>query len=191
VLLRRVPSGDNKHVMKIDTMQYAEGSSARIYHRGEWVHKRGRSSNIYMPIDEQYRLHYSIYTILTQITATGYKKYRVLCTPYPIYVSEREYAMERIDDSHPIQRDELSDELVHELKELYRDLMMRGIFPHDYELYLQDNGEVALIDYDKFGTYTADGCIKLSYGDKIYSVRELLVSALLPDGFHAELSCVM
>jgi hypothetical protein len=74
--------------------------------------------------------------------------------------------MQRIDCSRPVNI--LSndiDGLNQELAIFYIKAMAYEIFPCDYELYLQDDGRVALVDFDKFGTWNSDGSVDVPWGE--------------------------
>ena len=74
--------------------------------------------------------------------------------------------MQRIDCSRPIEI--LSndiDGLNQELAIFYMKALAYEIFPCDYELYLQDDGRVALVDFDKFGAWDSDGSVDMPWGE--------------------------
>lgn len=66
------------------------------------------------------------------------------------------YEMEFIDISNPI--DTIKDaDLQAEIEKYFRKAKDANIYPSDFELYVQPGGQVALIDFDKFGKIQADG----------------------------------
>lgn len=98
---------------------------------------------------EQKGIHEMAWDILTN------PFYTLLRTPF--LVGGPLYEMEKIDTDQPIF---LGDEVlpsgvsyprvVEELVHFWKDMWMVGYAAWDFELYLQPNGSVMLIDYDKF-----------------------------------------
>jgi len=125
-----------------------EGSSGKVFAYGEdsvvKVGKRGVRGNL--SIREQYKMHAHVWSVL------NFGEYNMLYTPKPLACAGNSYRMERIDDSVMITGAELSawPMLVEELSRFYEYMKTYGVYPNDYELYLQKNGQVALIDFDKF-----------------------------------------
>lgn len=64
-----------------------------------------------------------------------------------------QYYMDRIDCSHEVDPFSLTPSTMSELKLFYDKAKDVGIFPCDYELYRQSDGRLALIDFDKFGSW--------------------------------------
>ena len=83
--------------------------------------------------------------------------YHILFTPraYSTSADKSEYAMERIDCSSQVEVGPCtSAEILEELKALYAAAKKICLFPCDYELYRQPDGRIALIDFDKFGSWS-------------------------------------
>jgi hypothetical protein len=75
------------------------------------------------------------------------------------------YKMERIDVSKPLQLTEVkSHPVLQELQRFFQLSKKQGIFPADFELYVQPDGKVALVDFDKFATWSQDGTIIFPWG---------------------------
>ena len=75
--------------------------------------------------------------------------------------------MERIDCTRyvdPLNHGETTD-LNKDLHILYMKARAYEIFPCDYELYLQPDGRIALIDFDKFGVWQSDGSVETPWGE--------------------------
>ncbi len=125
-----------------------EGSSGKVFAYGQdevvKVAKRGVRGNL--GIREQYKMHCHVYSLLV------HGEYKILYTPRPVGCLRNSYKMERIDDSTMIVGAEVAamPALVKELAHFYEELGRYNITPNDFELYLQTDGRVALIDYDKF-----------------------------------------
>jgi hypothetical protein len=110
-------------------------------------------------------------------------KYKIIYTPTTITYNAKEYIMDAINDGYLIMAGDYDDKLTAELQEFYRDMRHHTFFPHDFELYLQPDGRVAMVDFDKFGQYDRDGMIIIDSINRTYSVERLLKSPLLPVGF--------
>ena len=126
----------------------------------------------------EYSMHRFVETLLS------HPKYKLLYVPATISYSDREYLMEAINDRYIIMESDYNEHILEELKEFYRDMKSHDFFPYDYELYLQPDGRIAMIDFDKFGQYNQeDGMIVIDSVYRTYSVETLLKSQLLPFGF--------
>lgn len=133
--------------------------------------KRGQSSSL----TAEYYMHKFVYLLLDKNP-----KYRLLFTPRPLGCKEKEYSMEAVEDSHLIYSENYSEELKTELKEFYVDLARHGFFPHDFELYLQVDGRVAMIDFEKFGEWVNSEEVIIDSFGATYFPEMLLLSPLLP-----------
>jgi len=110
---------------------------------------------------EQCRIQSKISQILCE--GNGFK---ILYTPRAWAANENQYSMERIETASPVEiLDNKIDGLSRELAIFYMKAMAYEIFPCDYELYLQPDGRVALIDFDKFGTWLSDGSVETPWGE--------------------------
>jgi hypothetical protein len=133
-----------------------EGAYGRIVSTGldtvvKIPHRRVPKGSL--SLDEQKTIHAAI----IQETSS----YTVLTAPCLLH-SDR-YEMERIDVEKPIflgcQGNVLEgldrDLLVSELASLWKALYKKGYMAWDFELYLQPDGRVAMVDFDKFkkGSY--------------------------------------
>lgn len=78
------------------------------------------------------------------------------------------YKMERITTETPLTYTEIQGHpVVSELKIFYDRAKSEGVFPADYELYIQPDGRVAMIDFDKFGSWYPDGSMQYPWGLKL------------------------
>ena len=112
--------------------------------------------------EEQCRIQSKISQILCE--GNGFK---LLFAPRAWGATEKEYSMERIDCKRyidPLNHGEATD-LNKDLHILYMKARAYEIFPCDYELYLQPDGRVALIDFDKFGVWQSDGTVETPWGE--------------------------
>jgi hypothetical protein len=73
--------------------------------------------------------------------------------------------MERIDCTRQVDPLNYSLDLKRDIIILYMKTNVYEIFPCDYELYLQPDGRVALIDFDKFGIWLSDGSVETPWGE--------------------------
>ena len=64
-----------------------------------------------------------------------------------------QYRMEKIDCSDQVDPRSLESSDMSELRRFYQKANEIDIFPCDYELYRQSDGRIALIDFDKFGSW--------------------------------------
>lgn len=75
------------------------------------------------------------------------------------------YKMERIETENPLLYTDIQGHpVLAELKLFYKKAQGQGIFPADYELYVQPDGRVAMVDFDKFGSWLPDGSMKFPWG---------------------------
>jgi hypothetical protein len=89
----------------------------------------------------------------------------MLYVPRAWDIQEHQYKMERIDVSRPLEYTAVSTHLVlSELQVFYTMAKHAGIFPADYELYEQPDGRVAMVDFDKFGTWDKTGIVSFPWG---------------------------
>ena len=86
---------------------------------------------------------------------------QVLYVPTAWRDTERQYTMEEIDVNHPILLQDVAayPGLCQELAQVHASCRRRRVFPADFELFLQPTGRVAMLDFDKFGTWHPDGAV--------------------------------
>jgi len=87
----------------------------------------------------------------------GFKK---LFVPRAWDPEQHQYKMERIDCLVPVRHSEVAGEL----KMFYAMAAQENIFPCDYELYKQQDGRVAMIDFDKFAEWRENGSVLFPWG---------------------------
>jgi hypothetical protein len=81
---------------------------------------------------------------------------------------KHQYKMDKIDVSKPLQETEIkSHPVVADLRAFYVKASTASVFPVDYELYIQPDGRVAMIDFDKFSVLLKDGGAKFPWGDQL------------------------
>lgn len=109
--------------------------------------------------------------------ATPSHGFTVLFVPKAWDPEPHQYKMERINVRKPIEMTDIKSvpSLVEDLQRLYEVGRASDIYPQDYELYLQPDGRVALVDFDKFGVWNKDGSVKFPWGLEwsAQKVREL------------------
>lgn len=65
-----------------------------------------------------------------------------------------QYKMDRIQVEKPLEVLDAKDHPVfEELKLFYKIAKRAGFFPADFELYIQPDGRIAMVDFDKFGVW--------------------------------------
>ncbi len=160
-----------------------EGASSYIIIDGEKAtkkRKRGRSS-----ASAEYFMHRYVHTLLS-----NNDKYKLLFTPRPFECGEREYSMEVIDDGYLIMTENFREDLKTELRLFYCDMARHGFFPHDFELYLQTDGQIAMVDFEKFGEWVSRDEVVIDNLDVKFDARMLLCSPLLPAEAPEWISCI-
>jgi hypothetical protein len=90
--------------------------------------------------------------------------FQLLFVPRAWDADKHSYKMDRIDVSTPLEVTEVSGHAVMgELKAFYTAAMAASVFPADYELYVQPDGRIAMVDFDKFSSWQ-DGTIVFPWG---------------------------
>lgn len=102
---------------------------------------------------------------------------KVLYVPRAWDAGRFEYKMDRINTDNPLH---LSDVRAHpvltDIKAFYGAAQKASVFPADYELYIQPDGRVAMVDFDKFARWSQDGTVLFPWGQQmsLQQVKELL-----------------
>lgn len=92
-----------------------------------------------------------------------------------------QYKMDRISIEKPLMLTDVKTSVVlGELKVFYAKAKEKAVFPADYELYIQPDGRVAMVDFDKFATWNKDGSITFPWGVELPSqqVQDVLTDIL-------------
>ncbi len=90
--------------------------------------------------------------------------FQLLFVPRAWDAEKHSYKMDRIQVDKPLELTEVKDNAVlEELKAFYAAAMAVCIFPLDYELYIQPNGTIAMVDFDKFSSWH-NGTITFPWG---------------------------
>lgn len=108
-------------------------------------------------------------------------KLQMLFVPRAWAIDAHNYKMEKIVVDKPLVDEDIKGHAVlEELKTFYGKAKDLGVFPMDYELYVQPDGRVAMIDFDKFGSWLEDGGIQFPWGMVLSSqqVQQLLIVSL-------------
>ena len=93
------------------------------------------------------------------------KKFSNLFVPNAWGVEKFQYKMDRIDVSRPLLLTDVKGHpVLSELKTFYAVAKDCSVYPADYELYIQGDGRVAMVDFDKFGTWLKDGRVEYPWG---------------------------
>jgi hypothetical protein len=126
----------------IQGTEYNRGASGVLFqykNQPGLITKQTKKKNI----SQEYKIHTICYDVCKS------ENYQILKIPKPeTIITHKSYAMEKIDDSEMIVQPE--GLLADEMKKFIRKLEATGITAFDYELYLQCDGTVYMIDFDKF-----------------------------------------
>lgn len=82
---------------------------------------------------------YYVHLLAYQITLN----FKELFVPCPDSYDSKSYTMERIDTTYPVTT-------CNEIDMFYNKMYQHGYIPNDYELYVQPDGRIAMIDFGKF-----------------------------------------
>jgi hypothetical protein len=146
-----------------------QGATSDIINLGDgWVRKqltrKSKRSNKITPIAKQIEIHQ--WSTKTLRPENGFV---VLFTPMIRMTGKNNsYEMEKIDDSNPIEK--VPTPLRNEIIAYFTAAKASGYYPSDFELYLQPDGRIALLDFDKYGiirdrlvTFPFRGVISLNH----------------------------
>jgi hypothetical protein len=88
-----------------------------------------------------------------------------LFVPKAWSVDTHSYKMERIDVSKPLPvADVATHPVLKDLRAFFYVARDQGVFPADFELYVQPDGTVAMVDFDKFASWSSNGSIVFPWG---------------------------
>jgi len=91
--------------------------------------------------------------------------FKLLFVPRAWDAERFQYKMDRIHVGNPLEILEAKAHPVFaELQAFYTAAKAHDIFPADYELYIQADGRVAMVDFDKFGLWQTDGTVLFPWG---------------------------
>lgn len=142
-----------------------QGMNGRIYDLGATVKKIQKRNSLGHDIITQKRIHNLTERLVNEL------RLQTIRVPHVIMENLNEYEMTKIDTSKIIYLgdpnhgttidDILRDRLSKELAILWIELFKAGFAAWDYELYLQPDGSVMLIDFDKFGFHMTSGPVSV------------------------------
>ena len=91
--------------------------------------------------------------------------FQILFVPRAWDAERFQYKMDRICVDKPLELMEAKNHAVFdELKKFYEGWKTQGVFPADYELYIQPDGRVAMVDFDKFAKWSPKGDVVFPWG---------------------------
>jgi len=91
--------------------------------------------------------------------------FQILFVPRAWDAERFQYKMDRIQVDTPLEvLDAKTHPVFSELKAFYKRAKHYNVFPADYELYVQPDGRVAMVDFDKFGLWSPTGGILFPWG---------------------------
>lgn len=155
-----------------------DGMNGRVYMTSRGVVKIQKHKSLGHDVMTQKRLHHLAERIISE------NQFKILSTPHVYLDNLDKYEMDRIDTSriiypgdpnhgHPIDP-ELFETLSQELAIFWKIMFGSGFAAWDYELYLQPDGRVMLIDFDKFGFRMTSGPVSISMPNVMRGSRSLL-----------------
>ena len=91
--------------------------------------------------------------------------FKILFVPRAWDAERFQYKMDRIHVDKPLEvLDAKSHPVFAEITEFYKEAKRSAVFPADYELYIQPDGRVAMVDFDKFGLWSPTGEVTFPWG---------------------------
>ena len=142
-----------------------EGMNGRIYDLGTTVKKIQKRHSLGHDIMTQKRIHNLTERLVNEL------KLKVLRTPHVFMENQNEYEMAKIltkdviylgDPNHGVTLSEQCREaLIADLVILWIELFKSGFAAWDFELFLQPDGTVMFIDFDKFGFRMTSGPVSI------------------------------
>jgi hypothetical protein len=91
--------------------------------------------------------------------------FKLLFVPRAWDASQYQYKMDRIQVDTPLEvLDAKTHPVFGELKAFYTAAKRCSVFPADYELYVQPDGRVAMVDFDKFALWSGQGEVVFPWG---------------------------
>lgn len=113
-----------------------EGSTSYIYSvDNKTIKKVLKRKTKGLSAHEQFKIQLTAYTIT--------HNFKTLFVPKPISWDTHSYTMQKIDVSEPIGT-------CSELEDFIEQMKQHGYVAFDYEMYLQPDGRIALIDFGRF-----------------------------------------
>lgn len=139
----------------------SEGANGRIYPSERGVIKIQKRKSVGHDVITQRRIHHLAQTLIDELDL------KILRVPRVFVDSHQTYEMEWVNTQKiiypgadqfttPILAD-LYENLCQELTRFWIALFRRGFAAWDYELFLQPDGTVVLLDFDKFGFRMTSG----------------------------------
>lgn len=79
-------------------------------------------------------------------------KLQIISIPKVFDYNENSYTMEKIDDSKPYYTEDssLNNDFKKELLIFYKEFEKQKYFPNDFECFIQKDGKISIVDFDKF-----------------------------------------
>lgn len=144
---------------------FDEGMNGRVYETPFGVIKIQKKNSLGHDIQTQKRIHHFAARLVEELNL------QVIRVPNVNLANLNAYEMERIstekiiylgdpNHGHPIT-DKLYEQICNDLAILWGHLFDGGFAAWDYELFLQPDGTVALIDFDKFGFHMTTGPVSI------------------------------
>ena len=158
-----------------------EGATSKIIPLGNgWVRKqltrKSKKNTRITPIKQQIEFHK--WSAATLTPANGFT---ILFTPSVRATgANNSYEMQQIDSSKMMEKI-THPALKAEVLRYFQLAKAKGYYPNDFELYVQPDGRVALLDFDKFGLIQSDG-VAFPFRGKVplnHEVREAIFSESL------------
>ena len=150
-----------------------EGTNGIVYSKStDFICKKIKRNGTGMGAKEQYKLQELALSIIDK------NNLKIIQIPKLVSCNNNQIIMEKIDDSHPYYGEESNSnkEFCEELIIFYNEFKQYNYIPVDYECFLQSNGIVIILDFDKFINLNG----KLMYFGKEVSMQYLLDGVFIP-----------
>jgi len=122
-------------------------------------HRRAQQRSSSLTAEQQARTQEWARTLCHQLG------FQVLFVPRAWDAQRHQYRMDRIHVDKPLEVLEAKTHPVFdELNAFYKAAKRCSIFPADYELYIQPDRRVAMVDFDKFALWSSNGEVVFPWG---------------------------
>jgi hypothetical protein len=169
-----------------------QGMNGRIYDLGETVKKIQKRKSMGHDIITQKRLHHLTERLIDELNL------KTLRVPHVFMKNPNEYEMSKVNTdkiiypgnpNHGYPADpELLEKISKELTILWLELYKSGFAAWDFELFLQPDGSVVLLDFDKFGFRMTSGPVSIlmpssRHGDNPFNLEYFFINPCFPHDF--------
>ncbi len=150
-----------------------EGTNGVVYYTSkELIVKRVKRKGTGMNAINQAKLHELALRIVND------NEFKIIRVPKLVSYNESTIIMEKIDDSYPYYGEESTNNkpFCEELIIFYNEFKKNNYIPLDYECFLQKDGLVVILDFDKFISFKDE----LMYFRKEVNMQYILEGVFIP-----------